>query len=163
MRKVFEIVSSASYLFSALILFFMAISIMVWSVYEVINHFQSTSLVKGEFISIMLQSVGAIVISVAIIDVAKYMIEEEVYRNKELRSVKEARHTITKIIVIIAIAVSIEGLVYIFKAGIEDITLLMYPGSLLLVAILLIVGLGVYQKLSVSVEKTPVEPEKSNS
>ena len=154
MRKIFEFVSTASYLFSALLLFGMAITIMGWSVYEVVDHFQSEELNKGAFISTMLQSVGAIVIAVAIIDVAKYMIEEEVYRSKELRSVKEARHTITKIIVIISIAVSIEGLVYIFKAGTKDITLLLYPAALLLVSILLIVGLGVFQKLSVSVEKT---------
>jgi hypothetical protein len=45
------------------------------------------------------------------------MIEEEVFKDKELRNPAEARKTITKIMVIISIAVSIEGLVYIFKAG----------------------------------------------
>lgn len=152
MKKIFEIITSISYLFSAVILFGMALMIMAWSVYEVVVHFNSTNLGEGEFISIMLQSVGAIVIAVAIIDVAKYMIEEEVYRNKELRSAVEARQTMTKIIVIISIAVGIEGLVYIFKAGTEDITLLLYPASLLLVSVLLIVGLGLFQKLSISVE-----------
>lgn len=152
MKKIFEIITSISYLFSAVILFGMALMIMAWSVYEVVVHFNSTNLGEGEFISIMLQSVGAIVIAVAIIDVAKYMIEEEVYRNKELRSAVEARQTMTKIIVIISIAVGIEGLVYIFKAGTEDITLLLYPAALLLVSVLLIVGLGLFQKLSISVE-----------
>jgi len=152
MKKTFAFVSTSGYLFSVLLLFGMAITIMGWSVYEVVDHFQSEALNKGAFISTMLQSVGAIVIAVAIIDVAKYMIEEEVYRSKELRSVKEARHTITKIIVIISIAVSIEGLVYIFKAGTKDITLLLYPAALLLVSILLIVCLVVFQKLSVDVE-----------
>jgi hypothetical protein len=127
---------------------------MGWSVYEVALHFNSPDLGRGEFILMMLQSVGTIVIAVAIIDVAKYMIEEEVYRNKELRSAVEARETMTKIIVIIAIAVGIEGLVYIFKAGAQDIRLLLYPSALLLVSVLLIVGLGIYQKLSVEVEKS---------
>ncbi len=159
MKKIFEIITSMSYLFSAVILFGMALMIMGWSVYEVVMHFNSANLGKGEFISIMLQSVGAIVIAVAIIDVAKYMIEEEVYRNKELRSAVEARQTMTKIIVIISIAVGIEGLVYIFKAGMQDITLLLYPASLLLVSVLLIVGLGIFQKLSIAVEnsETPLK------
>jgi len=159
MKKIFEIITSMSYLFSAVLLFGMALMIMGWSVYEVVTHFNSVNLGKGGFISIMLQSVGAIVIAVAIIDVAKYMIEEEVYRNKELRSAVEARQTMTKIIVIISIAVGIEGLVYIFKAGTEDITLLLYPASLLLVSVLLIVGLGVFQKLSIAVEnsETPLK------
>lgn len=159
MKKIFEIITSISYLFSAITLFGMALMIMGWSVYEVVMHFNSGILGKGEFISVMLQSVGAIVIAVAIIDVAKYMIEEGVYSNKELRSAAEARQTMTKIIVIISIAVGIEGLVYIFKAGTEDITLLLYPAALLLVSVLLIVGLGVFQKLSVSVERS-VKPSK---
>lgn len=159
MRKVFGIITSMSYLFSAVLLFGMALMIMGWSVYEVVMHFNSAELGDGEFISIMLQSVGAIVIAVAIIDVAKYMIEEEVYRNKSLRSAVEARQTMTKIIVIISIAVGIEGLVYIFKAGTQDITLLLYPAALLLVSVFLIVGLGLFQKLSVSVEYS-VEPAK---
>jgi hypothetical protein len=50
------------------------------------------------------------------------MMEEEVFVNKQLRDPEEARRTITKIIVIITIAVSIEGLVYIFKAGTKDIS-----------------------------------------
>ncbi len=162
MRKVFGLITSMSYLFSAIILFGMALMIMVWSVYEVVMHFNRGSLAEGEFISTMLQSVGAIVIAIAIIDVAKYMIEEEVYRNKELRSAVEARQTMTKIIVIISIAVGIEGLVYIFKAGMEDITLLPYPALLLLVSVLLIIGLGIFQKLSLAVENSE-EPSKEEN
>jgi hypothetical protein len=130
----------------------MAVTIMGWSVYEVAAHFDKKDLVRGEFISIMLQSVGAIVIAVAIIDVAKYMIEEEVYRSKELRSLREAREIITKIIVILSIAIGIEGLVYIFKAGIEDITLLIYPAILVAISVALIIGLGVFHKLSSEAE-----------
>lgn len=154
MKKLFEFITTNSYMLAASALIIMALTIMVWSVYEVIVHFVRGDILYGESISVMLQSVGSIVISVAIIDVAKYMVEEEVYRNKELRSVKEARETLTKIIVIISIAVGIEGLVYIFKAGINDITLLLYPAALVAVSGLLIVGLGIFQKLSAEVETT---------
>lgn len=120
---------------------------MGWSVYEVITSIEEA---KG-FIPLMLQSVGAIVISAAIIDVAQYMMEEEVFKNKELRDPVEARRTITKIIVIITIAVSIEGLVFIFKAGTNDLTLLLYPALLIAVSAVLIVALGLYQKLSATI------------
>ena len=106
-----------------------------------------------DYISKKLEAVGGVIIAVAILDVAKYMIEEEVLRSKELRSSKEARETLTKITVIVAIAVSIEALIYIFKAGAEDIRLLVYPGFLLICVVLLIVGLGIYQKLSFTTEK----------
>jgi hypothetical protein len=149
MQRIVKVISTSIYLFAALALVGMSLMIMLWSIYEVVVYVP----IKGEFIPLMLQSVGTIIISAAIIDVAKYMIEEEVFMNKELREPEEARKTITKIMVIISIAVSIEGLVYIFKAGTKDVTLLLYPASLIVVSVFLIVGLGVYQKLSLAVEK----------
>jgi len=152
MKKLFEIITTLIYFFAAIALTIMALSIMAWSVYEVFEIVTDFSL-KNEFILVMLQSVGAIIIAVAILDVAKYMVEEEVFRSKELRSPKEARETITKIMVIVAIAVSMEGLVYIFKAGTKDIQLLLYPALLILVAVIVIVCLGLYQRLSTAVEE----------
>lgn len=149
MKKMFDIIFSGVHLIAALILIVLSLIIMGWSVYEVISN------IKDEvgFIPLMLQSVGAIIISAAIIDVAQYMMEEEVFMNKELRDPLEARRTITKIIVIITIAVSIEGLVYIFKAGTEDLSNLLYPALLIMVSAILIVALGIYQKLSATIER----------
>lgn len=130
----------------------MSIMIMFWAVNEVVVAID-TYLHQKEFILIMLQSVGAVIISVAILDISKYMIEEEVFRNKELREPEEARRTLTKVMTIIAIAVSVEGLVYIFKAGTEDLQLLIYPAILIMTSVCVIIGLGIYQKLSTSVEK----------
>ncbi len=152
MKHKFERSTTLIYLMAATMLTLMALMIMGWSVYEVFAHIVNAPKLEKQFIPIMLQSVGAIIISVAILDVAKYMIEEEVLRNKELRSLKEARETLTKIMVIVAIAVSIEGLVYIFKAGAQDIRLLMYPALLIIAAVFIIVGLGLYQRLSVNAE-----------
>ena len=152
MRKIFGAIFTLGHLLAALSLVALSLLIMGWSVYDVISNIRDAA----EFIPLMLHYVSAIIIAAAIIDVAQYMMEEEVFLNKELRDPKEARKTITKIIVIITIAVSIEGLVFIFKAGIQDLTLLMYPALLILAAAVLIVALGVYQKLSLSVEKERV-------
>jgi hypothetical protein len=153
MKNIFNILFSGVHLFAALILIAVSLIIMGWSVYDVISNIRAA----GEFIPLMLQSVGAIIIAAAIVDVAQYMIEEEVFLNKELRDPEEARRTITKIIVIITIAVSIEGLVFIFKAGTKDLTLLLYPALLIAVSAVLIVALGVYQKLSATIEKVEKE------
>ena len=153
MKKIFHIIFSGVHLIAALILIALSLTIMGWSVYDVISSIRGGS----EFIPLILQSVGAIIIAAAIIDVAQYMIEEEVLMDKELRDPEEARKTITKIMVIITIAVSIEGLVYIFKAGTKDLALLLYPASLILVSAFLIVALGVYQKLSATIEKVEKE------
>lgn len=158
MKKMFNIIFSGVHLFAALILIALSLIIMGWSVYEVISTFRE----ETGFIPLMLQSVGAIIIASAIVDVAQYMIEEEVLLNKELRDPEEARRTITKIIVIITIAISIEGLVFIFKAGTRDLTLLLYPALLIIVSSILIVALGVYQKLSATIEKSEREHNNAN-
>jgi len=141
---------TAIHFIAAIILILIAVVTMGWSVYDIAKHILAEN--TGEFIPLVLQSVGSIIIAAAIIDVAQYMIEEEVFQEKELRDPKEARRTVTKIMVIISIAVSIEALVYIFKAGTKDLQLLLYPALLIFVSSTSIVALGIYQKLSVGIE-----------
>ncbi len=157
MKKVFERGVMYIYLVAATALALMALTLMVWAVSEVWHEIFVKSVVEDKFISTMLRSVGAIIIAVAIVDVAKYMIEEEVLEHKTKRSPREVRETLTKILIIVTIAVGIEGLIYIFKAGAKDITLLVYPAMLIITAVIMIVGLGVYQKLSVAAEKMEKE------
>jgi hypothetical protein len=100
-----------------------------------------------------LSGIGYVVVSIAVYDVAKYLIEEEVVRGRELRVASEARRSLTRFISTIAIAVFLEALVTIFRVAQEDVTNLFYPTFLLIAAILLVLGLGVYQRLSVTVER----------
>lgn len=107
-----------------------------------------------------LSGIGYVVVSIAVFDVAKYLIEEEVVRGRELRVASEARRSLTRFISTIAIAVFLEALVTIFRVTQENVTNLVYPTFLLISAILLVLGLGVYQRLSVTVERQ-VEGGKS--
>jgi hypothetical protein len=101
----------------------------------------------------LLDGIGLVVVALAVFDVAKYLMEEEVMRNRELSSMPEARQTLTKFIVIIVIAVTMEALVFILDAGSEDLSLLVYPATLLGVASVMVVSLGVYLRLSGNVEQ----------
>ncbi len=100
----------------------------------------------------LLDAIGLIVISIAVFDVSKYLLEEEILHARRLRSLRDARQTLTKFLVIISIAVTLEALVFVFGAGREDMTKLLYPTLLLFAATLLIVGLSVFQRLSVDTE-----------
>src|SRR6476619_5835079 len=100
-----------------------------------------------------LSGIGYVVVSIAVYDVAKYLIEEEVVRGRELRVASEARRSLTRFISTIAIAVFLEALVTIFRVSQDSVDELLYPTALLVSAILLVLGLGVYQRLSVTVEK----------
>lgn len=93
-----------------------------------------------------------IIISIAIFDVGRYLLEEEVFRDRELRSPIEARKSITKFMVIIVIAVTLEALLQVIKADKTTEVASFYPSSLILAATLLLVGLGVYLRLSVLAE-----------
>ena len=70
-----------------------------------------------------------------------------------MRSPGEARRSLTKFISTISIAVFLEGLVTVFRVSHDNVTLLIYPAALLLTAIALILGLGVFQRLSAATEQ----------
>jgi hypothetical protein len=101
----------------------------------------------------LLEAVGYVVISIAVFDVAKYFIEEEVIRGREMRLASEARRSLTKFVSTIIIAVFIEGLVQVFSATKEDAPQTLFPGFLLIVGVISLLGLGAYQWLSASVEE----------
>ncbi len=108
---------------------------------------------KIKLVTALLDAIGFIVIAMAVFDVAKFLLEEEILKNRELGTAKEARETLTKFLVIISIAVSLEALVFIFDAAKKDISNLIYPTFLLISAALLVISLGAYQKLSCHSER----------
>jgi hypothetical protein len=102
----------------------------------------------------LLDSVGYTVIAIAVFEVAKYIFEEEVMNPTELGHTGEARRSMTKFISTIAIAIFLEALVAVFQASKEaDLSGMLYPTLLLLAGVALVVGLGAYQRLSVSAER----------
>lgn len=99
-----------------------------------------------------LTGIGYEVVAIAVFDVAKYLIEEEVVRGREMRAASEARRSLTRFISTIAIAVFLEALVTVFRVSQTNVADMVYPTMLLVAAILLVLGLGVYQRLSATVE-----------
>jgi hypothetical protein len=101
----------------------------------------------------LLGSVGYVVIALAVFEVAKYILEEEVIDPTQMRHTGQARRSITKFISTILIAVFLEALVAIFQTSKgEDITEMLYPTILLFGGVAMMVGLGAYQRLSTAAE-----------
>ncbi|WP_209316474.1 general glycosylation pathway protein [Halomonas salinarum] len=103
---------------------------------------------KTLLIAALLNAIGLIVIGMAVFDVSKFLLEEAVFSSSATKSPEKQRQTLIKFLAIIVIAISLESLVFVFDAGSKDITTLIYPTFLLISAILLVVGLGVYQNLT---------------
>jgi hypothetical protein len=112
---------------------------------------------KSQLTVLLLTSVGLVVLALALFDVGKYLIEEEVIHERELTGSGDARRRLTKFLTILVIALGLESLVYVFKvgragygeeAGGAGLEHLVYP-TLLIVGIgFLLVALGWYQYLS---------------
>ena len=103
--------------------------------------------------------VGYVVIAIAVFDVAKYLIEEEVVREREMREVGEVRRSLTRFILTILIAVFLEAIVLIFKVSDEDLSLAVYPTFLLLAGVAMLIGLGAFQRYAAVAEKATGEHE----
>ena len=148
--QLFGYSTTAVYAFTSLALLLISLVMIgyaLWEVWLAMNDVRA-------LIKTMLDAIGLIVIAIAVFDVSKYLMEEEVFRReRELSSPREARQTLTKFLVIIIIAVSLEALVFIFGAGSTDIETLIYPTLLLIAAVFLVVGLGWYQRVSLETEK----------
>lgn len=149
LSTVFYFVTHIIYIIVSLCLFLVSVTMIGVAIWQILHAFSQSQ----PLVTTLLDSVGLTIIAIAVFDVVKYLMEEEVLRDRELRSPKEARRTLTKFLVIICIAVSLESLVFIFGAGRNHVNLLIYPSVLLAVTVLLIVGLGFYQKLSHDAER----------
>jgi len=137
----------------------MSFGLVVYGGAEVITGLSSSWADGG---AALLAAIGYVVIAMAVFDVAKYFVEEEVIRGREMRNAAEARRSLTKFISTISIAVFIEGLVLVFRVSKESISDILYPTALLITAIVIVVGLGGYQRLSAEVEQK-VEKERSKA
>lgn len=106
----------------------------------------------------LLGVVGYLIVAIALFDVAKYFFEEEVPAGRERRSAGDARRGLTKFISTIIIAIFLEALVLIFETARDDVTEVKYAALLVLAGCMTLVSLGLFQRLSASVEQT-VGPE----
>src|SRR5690606_24791588 len=111
----FEWLARLLFVLVALALFALAISLLISGSWQLVR-----GALGGEIgIYNLMNGVGLLIVSLATADVAKFVVEENVVRDRELRSPAEALRSLTKFmtIIIIIIALSLEGVVGIFEVG----------------------------------------------
>ena len=149
-RSIIEALSRLAFASASLVLMAMSFGLVIYGGIEVAVGI-GTSREDGS--TALLAAIGYVVIAMAVFDVAKYFVEEEVIRGREMRNASEARRSLTKFISTISIAVFIEGLVLVFRVSRQNVADLLYPTALLFTAIIIVIGLGIYQRLSADVEQ----------
>lgn len=159
MTHAMELVSRAVFGVASAVLMLIALALSLYSATLILFALRGPWADAG---SELLGAIGYVVIAVAVFDVAKYFVEEEVIRGREMRLPSEARRSLTKFISTIAIAVFIEALVMVFRQGSQDVSLILYPAAVLVTGILIILGLGLYQRLSADVEQQVEAKDKAD-
>ncbi|MFA6902054.1 MAG: PDC sensor domain-containing protein [Gallionellaceae bacterium] len=91
-------------------------------------------------------------LALAIFDLGKTILEEEVLMHKDIFRHSSTRRTITRFIAAILIAVSIEALLLMFKAALGVNGDLLSAVGMMLTAVGLLVGLGIYVYLGARAE-----------
>jgi hypothetical protein len=91
---IFDKFSSIVFAAAAIILMILAAALMV----DAMMQFGAAIWTGRGFGMSSLTGIGYIVVAIAVFDVAKYLIEEEVVRNREMRVASEARRSLTRFI-----------------------------------------------------------------
>ena len=104
---------------------------------------------------VQLKPFGVIIfltLALAVFDLGKTILEEEVLMHKDIFRHSSTRRTITRFIAAILIAVSIEALLMMFKAALNESSPIMPAVWMMLTAVGLLVGLGIYVYLGAKAE-----------
>lgn len=116
--------------------------------------------------AIYLKPFGVIIyltLGLAIFDLGKTILEEEVLMQKDIFRHSSTRRTITRFIAAILIAVSIEGLLMMFKAALSEKADMLPAVMMMMTSVGLLVGLGIYVYLGAKAEIALVKHKKPES
>src|SRR6185369_8711210 len=105
----------------------------------------------------IIEAVGLLAAAVVALQIAQTVTEEEVIRDSHISAPTRVRRFLSRFLVVIVVAIAIEGLVATFKAVHEDAAQLPFAASTLCAAGLLLAGWGVFIRLNRYAEE--LEPE----
>ena len=105
----------------------------------------------------IIEAVGLLAAAVVALQIAQTITEEEVVRDAQISAPTRVRRFLSRFLVVVVVALVIEGLVATFKAVHEDPTQLLYAASILFAAGVLLACWGVFIRFNRYAEE--LEPE----
>ena len=106
----------------------------------------------------IIESIGLLAAAVVALQISQTIAEEEVIREMHVSAPTRVRRFLSRFMVILVVALVIEGLVATFKALHEDLSRLVYAALLLFAAAALLASWGVFVRLNRAAEE--LEPEE---
>lgn len=105
----------------------------------------------------IIEAIGLIAIAVVALQIAQTIVEEEVIREASVSAPTRVRRYLSRFLVVIVVALAVEGLVATFKALHDNLDQLPYAASLLISVAVLLAGWGIFIRLNRAAEE--LEPE----
>ena len=106
---------------------------------------------------VVIESLGLLAAAVVAVQIAQTVFEEEIIRDAQISAPTRVRRFLSRFLVVVVVALAIEGLVSAFKAIHEDMAELRYAAELLLSTAAVLVAWGVFVRLNRAAEE--LEPE----
>lgn len=105
----------------------------------------------------IIEAIGLLAAAVVALQIAQTIAEEEVVRDAHISAPTRVRRFLSRFLVVLVVALSIEGLVATFKAAHEDPAHLLYAASIVFSAGVLLASWGIFVRLNRYAEE--LEPE----
>ena len=105
----------------------------------------------------IIQALGIAAVAVVALQIAQTITEEEVVREAHVSGPTRVRRFLSRFMVVIVVAVAVEGLIATFKALREDPSTLPYAAAILVAAGVLLAGWGFFIRCNREAEE--LEPE----
>ena len=137
-------------LFTCAALMLIAIAARIGSI-AFVSQWDSTSALS------IIEALGLLAGAVVAVQIAETIVEEEVIREADVSAPTRVRRFMSRFLVVIVVALAIEGLVATFKALHQDPSQLRYAALLIASTALLLASWGVFVHLNRSAEE--LEPE----
>ncbi len=105
----------------------------------------------------IIEAIGLLAGAVVALQIAQTIVEEEVVRGAHVSGPTRVRRFLSRFLVVVVVAIAIEGLVATFRAAHEDSSQLIYAASILAACALLLAAWGGFIRLNRYAEE--LEPE----
>lgn len=105
----------------------------------------------------LIEAMGLLAIAVVSLQIAQTITEEEVIRGAHVSGPTRVRRFVSRFLVVVVVALAVEGLIAVFKALRSDPSQLPYGAAVIVAAAALLAGWGVFIRLNCAAEE--LEPE----
>lgn len=153
-RKIFPI----GHFVISLVFVVCAVAILFFALTQLWQGIQpATDLSVNDRLNAILESIALLTIAVAALELGQTLIEEEVQRDSHISGPTRIRRFLSRFMVVLVVALSIETLVLAFRLSHESPEQLPFVAGIGLTAAALLVAWGVFIRLNRSAEE--LEPE----